>query len=57
MKCEKCDSPLPEGATFCGICGATAPVQNVPGAQPMYQGITNQTLISNNKLLILSLCL
>jgi len=38
MKCEKCDSPLPEGATFCGICGATAPVQNVPGAQPMYQG-------------------
>lgn len=44
MQCAKCASPLPDGATFCGICGepvqfAGAPMQPPPmQQQPMYQG-------------------
>lgn len=36
MFCQNCGNQLPEGAAFCGSCGAKAEVQTVP-QQPAYE--------------------
>ena len=42
MNCPNCNSPVPEGAAFCGVCGFKFQAQPQPQAEPQIQQPWNQ---------------